>query len=382
MADRPTISYQTNSNGKSRTWRDDVSAEWSRFSGGFTRENVTSHLKTLAWVVPLTLLIWIWAEREQVATRKDAAVPFELVNSDPARSATLKPPQDRDKNLVLELQGPQGRLQELLDKLSGGPNPKGLSIEVPPNLETNREHLLDALSLVRAQRDFAQHGITVMGVQPSRLQIIVDRLEERDARIVRPPQATNLDVTFEPATVRVRGPQSILSKLDPVVYADLPDDKTRSPGPIDISNVALRRPPELEDARVTIVVPPAVHARGEVRRADKRLLIPSMPITTDLTDGLGEKYKVVWERPSVPVLSNVTVVGPPEIIDLMERPNFQPQPGLPKARLIVTQQDVGERRTKAVKYDLPDKVSVVEEDRNRTVEFRLVPWTTPPSLLQ
>ena len=50
----------------SRTWRDDVSAEWTRFTSGFTRENIISNLKTLAWVVPLTLLIWIWAEREQV----------------------------------------------------------------------------------------------------------------------------------------------------------------------------------------------------------------------------------------------------------------------------------------------------------------------------
>src|SRR5215211_3341785 len=76
-----------------RSWRDDVSAEWSRFASGFTRENVVSNLKTLAWVIPLTLLIWIYAEREQVAPAKDVAVPFELQSVDTDRVVSLKPPQ-------------------------------------------------------------------------------------------------------------------------------------------------------------------------------------------------------------------------------------------------------------------------------------------------
>src|SRR5438128_11984242 len=109
-----------------RTWRDDVSAEWTRWINRFTRENVISGVKTLAWVVPLTLLIWIYAEREQVQPAKDVSVPFELVNPDLNRVVTLKPPQD--KNLILELQGPQGRLQELLNKLHGGPTPEGLKL--------------------------------------------------------------------------------------------------------------------------------------------------------------------------------------------------------------------------------------------------------------
>src|SRR4051812_47853617 len=145
--------------GNGRTWRDDVSAEWSRFAAGFTRENIVSNLKTLAWVIPLTLLIWIYAEREQVAPAKDVAVPFELVTVDTDRVVSLKPPQD--KNLVLELQGPQARLQEVLTKLRGGTMPQGLRIEVPTSLEVNREHRLDTLGLVRSQKIFIDNGVTV-----------------------------------------------------------------------------------------------------------------------------------------------------------------------------------------------------------------------------
>src|SRR5580765_6069993 len=98
-----------------RSWRDDMSSGWRRFAANITRENIVSNLKTLAWVVPLTLLIWIWAEREQVQPAKDVAVPFELTSGDPNRVVSLKGAQD--SNLVLELAGPQARLQELLNKL-------------------------------------------------------------------------------------------------------------------------------------------------------------------------------------------------------------------------------------------------------------------------
>src|SRR4051794_11166045 len=76
------------------TWRETLSSEWRRIALGFTRDNVISNLKTLAYVIPLTLLIWIYAEREQVATTKDVAVPFELQSVDPDRVVTT--PQDRN----------------------------------------------------------------------------------------------------------------------------------------------------------------------------------------------------------------------------------------------------------------------------------------------
>ena len=70
------------------------------------------------------------------------------------------------------------------------------------------------------------------------------------------------------------------------------------------------------------------------------------------------------------------MTGPPDVIDAMQRADFEPKP---KARIVLTQQDVGDKRSKAVKYDLPDdRVKVIDEDRNRTVEFRLVDRSTLP----
>ena len=46
------------------------------------------------------------------------------------------------------------------------------------------------------------------------------------------------------------------------------------------------------------------------------------------------------------------------------------------SRVVVTDQDVGERKSKPVKYDLPRGVDVIEADRNRTIDFRLVDRST------
>jgi hypothetical protein len=367
-----------------RTWRDDISAEWNRFHNSLTRDNLIAKAKTLAWVAPLTLLIWIYAEREQVQTYRDEPVPFELVNSEDGRFVSLK----QDTNLILELTGPRAAVADVLDDLRGGRDPKGLQLEVPAKLELNRETNIPALPMVRAQRIFTDRGITVLSVQPPNLTLQVDQLVERDARVTLPPSRKNVDATFNPSSVKVRGPLSAIQSAEQqlagelIVFGDFSGDLLKQPGHYDLPaaglpEVVLRKPTQLQDERIEIIAPPQkIRASVDVRQADKTHLVRSMPITIDATDGLQEKYKVEWVRPAVPALQNVTISGPPEVIDVMERPDFEPKP---KARLVVTPQDVGAQRSKVVEYDLPDRVKVSDEDRNRTVEFRLTPWSTPPA---
>ena len=53
-------------------WR---SLHWLR--GCFERYNLLAGLKTLLWLGPLTLLIWVYAEREQ-NDKIDAAIPVAV----------------------------------------------------------------------------------------------------------------------------------------------------------------------------------------------------------------------------------------------------------------------------------------------------------------
>ena len=103
-----------------KSWRDWLAAEKNWLLDTFSRDRLISFLKTLVWVAPLTLLIWVYAEREQVWTTENESIPFELVSSDPTRIVSLK---GVDKNLMVDLQGPRARVEEVLEKLRGGVSP-------------------------------------------------------------------------------------------------------------------------------------------------------------------------------------------------------------------------------------------------------------------
>jgi hypothetical protein len=340
----------------------------------FSREQLISNLKTLAWVVPLTLLIWVYAEREQIATYKDETIPFELSSSDAGRYVSLV--RKQDKNFWVTLQGSQARVQKVLRDLRSG-LPQGLKLEIPPTYSLNREHEIGTVALLQRQPIFKDNGITVMNCQPPRLDIMVDEIIERDARIVAPPSVSNLEPSsaFDPPTVKLKGPWTLLNPTAPdgarpVVLADIPQDVLKSPGHHDLPEVSLIRPPGLLDDRVSIVTGSKVRASLDVRASDVTGTIPSMTIFVDMPVQVMDKYKMdmtVFR----PALQNVRVTGPKDLIDAMLRPEFSPKP---RATLVLTKDDAtGEVRSKAVAYaDLPQGVNVSDEDRKRTVGFRLV----------
>jgi hypothetical protein len=343
-----------------------------------TRENIISNLKTLAWVIPLTFLIWVYAEREQITTKPGEPVPFELVSLDPNRIVSLVDPK-QDKNLIVDLQGPQARVDEALERIRGGQNgtPNGIRLEVNSSLTPNKEHEINALELLRQQKIFSDYGVSVVRCQPAWLLVRIDPIVERDARIVPPPDVTNIEPSssFDPPVVRVRGPKS---KLDDaaqqngkqlVVYAEIPQDVQKSAGHHELSNVAVEWPANLQDDRVSIVGTPAIKATLDVRPADVTGKIDSMPVVLEMPNAVIDniqsgKWKVHFQT----YLTNVHVVGPKEIIDQINNPDFAKRP---TASIEVTPDDLGEARQKQVKYDLPKGVSVAKEDQNRAVDFRL-----------
>jgi hypothetical protein len=351
---------------------------WSRDT--FTRENVVSNLKTLAWVVPLTFLVWVYAEREQISTYKDEPLPFELVSLDPNRTVTLS---RGDKNLIVDLQGPQARVQDVLQKIRGGQNetPRGIRLEVDPSLPANKEHEINAAALLRSQKIFSDYGLTVLGCQPAWLLVKIDELVERDAKVTSPPSIKNLEGSsaFDPPVVKIRGPKSKLDEAAAqnnnqlVVYADIPDDVLKTAGHRNLAEVTLQRPTNLLDDRIVIATTQKVKASLDVRAADVTGKIDSMPIFLEFPDAVAQKIESgqwkVDRNVFKPYLGNVHVVGPKEIIDRINLPEFAPRP---KATIEVSTSDVGEAKPKTLRYELPKGVEVADEDMKRTVDFRLI----------
>src|SRR5438067_1295724 len=60
---------------------------WARST--FSRESLISSFKTFLWVAVLTPLIWIYAEREQLATLPSVQIKVQPHNADPSRVVTF-----------------------------------------------------------------------------------------------------------------------------------------------------------------------------------------------------------------------------------------------------------------------------------------------------
>src|SRR5262249_40168890 len=69
-----------------------------------SRENVGNFFKTLAWVAPLTILIWVYAEREQVTTDQPVTIPVAMKDANPNRVVRLL---NADNNITAALTGPR-----------------------------------------------------------------------------------------------------------------------------------------------------------------------------------------------------------------------------------------------------------------------------------
>ena len=354
-----------------KSWREWLGAVHNWLHDTFSRDRVVSFLKTLVWVAPLTLLIWIYAEREQVSSKENEVIPFELVSSDATRIATLK---GGDRNLLVDLQGPRARLEVVLEKLRGGSFPQGIQIKVDPALTPNAEHDVLTKPLLEREAIFRDNGITVQRVQPSRLRVTVDRQIEVDARVVAPSDVTNLlpATSFIPATVKVRGPEALLKKGgQPVVYALIAGmDALKTPGEKRVAGIPIELPAELRDERVA-VVPNEVEATLHVRQSDDQYTYDSITVQAIVPRGLETRYTLEYSAS----LANVTVVGPKEQIDQLRRTGDKPL-----AVFRVTDKDAikdpSDKRTRAVEYlsrGLPPDVRVSPKDEGRTVDFQLLP---------
>src|SRR6476620_6002219 len=123
-----------------------------------TREQFTNFLKNLVWVAPLTLLIWVYAEREQTVTLGPVTFPIEVRTTDANKLVTLRKPQD--KNVVVELSGPRARLDRVREMLQPRPGAAAIEIIVDPKMSEPGQELL-TVGQLNNNPVFRNFGITV-----------------------------------------------------------------------------------------------------------------------------------------------------------------------------------------------------------------------------
>ncbi len=332
---------------------------------GFTRQKIKDFLRTMGWVAPLTVMIWIYAEREQTIESfpMPGDVAVQVISGESGRLVTVV--GTAHPSVTLTLSGPQDGLEKVRDQLISG-NPRGVTIEVPGYLGLG-EHSLNVVDSIQNLSIFKQHGVTVLASQPAELAITIDALAEATVK-VQPDagsQAKLNDFSFDPPEVHVSGPQSLVSRLKDEhhlnVYADLSiTDVLAQPGKHDLPDVPLK----LEYPDGLSVSPGKVRASLDVRQSDVTYEISSVPIKVLGPPNLLKDYSADIDAPAI---YNIDVSGPPDTIQKIKDDQLTLT-----AVLDVTGAEPDVATTRALDYRLfPADIHVSADSASKTVTFHL-----------
>jgi hypothetical protein len=336
---------------------------WERMRRRFPApEQVTTFLKNLIWVAPLTLLIWVYAEREQSVTdEKPRPVAIDVKTNDHNRIVVLRSPAD--KNILVELSGPRAKLEHVHQLLQPKPDgPAAIEIDIDPRLKPGGQELL-TVGQINNLPVFRDNGITVKNAQPPYLRVDIDVYETRRVPVKAPPELASVlteQAHFTPDSVEIRAPSQQFKRAEAegplFAYADLPkaDQLKNKAGEVNLDSVPVYWPQHRENVYLSPLI---VAAKLNVRRRDAEYTIPSVTIVKVTPKDFENRFYVDY----VPQISNVTVSGPSEQIEALRKNEFPY-----RARLEITSQDqVGVEIRKPLQFELPPGVQLTQESLDR-----------------
>ncbi|HEV8292800.1 MAG TPA: CdaR family protein [Tepidisphaeraceae bacterium] len=267
--------------------------------------------KTFLWVAPLTALIWIYAEREQI-DKVEVRVPIRLLSKSTDRIITVQKPADG--MISLDIQGPRASLGELRDVLSKAP----LDVHITPEIGYNGD--ISLAEPISKSDLFKTYAVTVSAARPP-VNIKVEAKAAKRIPVKRRQQDTFVtNVSFEPETVVIEGPKDTLEGIKPenlVAYADLSDFASKPPGsyaPQDVP-ISLGSPTDVPG----VTMKESVRAKVEISKSAPYNF--AIPIVLQINGRVlsDDKFKISTTQDT---LGGVEVIGPPDKIELLKQRNF------------------------------------------------------------
>jgi hypothetical protein len=334
-------------------------SKWSRFTRHLpSGEQLLSFLRTLVWVAPLTLLIWIYAEREQTVTVPSAPFPIEVKTTAANHIVTLTYPQDG--MLVPEFSGPRAKIDRVKELLV--PKAEGAAVQlfIDPQFGPNTHDLL-TVSQLNNHPLFKNNGITVKSCQPPFLKVRVDVMKDDELKVVATPEIRRLlkeDPVFSPPTVRVRGPsqhfEDAMYNSKYYLEAQIPAEQLKNKtGPVTLESVPIKW--FYKDH--VLFATQTVKATLSLKQSDVEYKIPSLSVRQELPPGLDD---VKVDYPGT--IANVTVIGPP---DQIERIKKEPDKYVIPRIQIDSLAKPDERKEAALKFEMPPGVVLSQETQDR-----------------
>jgi hypothetical protein len=300
-----------------------AATEARRFRRELTPENVASFAKTLLWVVPLTLLIWVYAATETEESIKDVSVPIDVKSADPGRIVSIP---SSEKVLLCDLKGPRKSLESALLRLRQPQNAVQFSLD--GSVPLGDDSSVPTLQTIENDSVFRDSGIVVEKCTPETLHVSVDRLGEVDAQVIAPANLLSLQsATFVPPTVKLRGPEKELAALgkNPVVMADIARLPVLNiPGQSPPQTVTLLPLDRTVDPNGNIsVATGTVQATLQVKDADQTLDLTNLVIEPLMSQDLFSQYDLHF-KDDQKLLPHLSVVGPPEQINRLKSKEIKP----------------------------------------------------------
>lgn len=279
-------------------------------------------LKTWSIVIPVTLLIWVFAEAESlrtlnVATSFAVRAPADQRQVVEAVDDAGQPLPDGGaaRRRTVSIEGPSAAIQRAETILREG-------IVLTPGMgdfaSSRGSRELDLAALLRSYPPLQGLGVTIKSVDPPRVRVVVDDVVERKVSVVveLPDGQTDGPPVVTPPEVIMRIPSEAAAKLPDGAQAIARIDRTTwdrlVPGRRENTQVSVQLPKALDGVRNVSITPARVTVDLTVRSRTDSVTIPTVPVHLRAPAAELERWDVKIRGRAL--LNDVKITGPADII--------------------------------------------------------------------
>jgi hypothetical protein len=346
--------------------------------GLFTVESLVSGAKKLAWLSPLTILIWVYAEQQQEIQTPNNSVPVAVTVTSTVPDKYVEFADGSPQQTVnLTLSGPREAIYTVQGDLN---RQHGITLDLGTQMGVGAGQQVNVPFAVQASPVFRGKGVTVLSnASPAVLRVNVDAVVDRDAVVAVDPHDVQFTGTFDPSHVRLRGPKAKLDAIERAelsegvkpggplrVHADLTtfQDQLRGSGEHVLPKVPLTLPGQTDAVHI---LPAVAAATLEVTTANViQARLSGVPIIVAAPPDTWHDFDISLGDHDDRTIPFVDISGPADKVAEVAPPDGQPATFQATAVLRITSQDFNHDGPGRLQYILPEGVKVVGETGRTT----------------
>jgi YbbR domain-containing protein len=286
-------------------------------------------------VIPLTVLIWVYAERDQLQPGDIKNVAIKLRSTATDWIVTLVNPEER---VTLELEGPRGGLKKVTDTLAES---GALDVEISDDLPTPFNGEISLVERLGRNSLFAREAVRVLQTKPATIKIRAEKKVTRTVKVQMRPEdrLTITDPKFEPEYVQMDVPQSLAGPTtrpdDLPVYVDLKSLIDQGAG-----THTGKVPVVFSTDQKTWTIPSQSVTATVTIKPSKSTKLTSIPVWVKLQAHVLQQEKYNFTFGQIMVRDLVEVTGPAKAIEELDK-RIADKTFTPAAVIDITPDDLG-----------------------------------------